>query len=208
MAKKIKSKTSHVVHAFISHNKADKEMARSLAIALIEQGADVWFDEWNLRPGDSLIGGIEAGLASANVFIVLWSKHAKKSSWIRTEMYASLCAKVADETLRIVPVMLDKTALPHLLRDHNGFSGAANMVEVAAKIVGKIADRELMMRLQERFFSLTQGIARGGDPLPYRICPNCGSENLERSDSWDFDRDDHYYLICCKECKWQDGTEV
>ena len=39
---------------FICHNKADKKFSRSLATALIEQGVGVWFDELNLRPGDSI----------------------------------------------------------------------------------------------------------------------------------------------------------
>lgn len=34
---------------------------------LVEQGVDVWFDEWELRPGDSIVGGIEEGLSNAGV---------------------------------------------------------------------------------------------------------------------------------------------
>ena len=38
---------------FISHNKADLITARAIALLLVEQGLDVWFDEWEIRPGDS-----------------------------------------------------------------------------------------------------------------------------------------------------------
>ena len=35
------------MRAFISHNKADKLLARTLATLLTEQGESVWFDEWD-----------------------------------------------------------------------------------------------------------------------------------------------------------------
>jgi len=41
---------------FISHNKKQKPLARLLATTLAANGQSVWFDEWNLKPGDSLIG--------------------------------------------------------------------------------------------------------------------------------------------------------
>jgi hypothetical protein len=211
MAKvKVTKSTSGEIAAFISHNKRDKDSARSLAMALVEQGADVWFDEWKLRPGDSLVGGIERGLAEANVFVLIWSKHAAKSKWVGTEVRAYLRRRVDDGTLRIVPVMLDNTPLPVLVADYFGFAkaDATNMVHVAAKICGQQDDRELARRLQDRFLELTDGISTGGDPLPYRVCPRCGSGNLERFQVTDYARDDQYYCIRCKECRWEDGTEI
>ncbi|HEY0152954.1 MAG TPA: toll/interleukin-1 receptor domain-containing protein [Longimicrobium sp.] len=59
--------------AFISHNAADKETARLLASRLVERGIDVWFDEWQLRPGDSITGGIETGIGECDTFVTLWS---------------------------------------------------------------------------------------------------------------------------------------
>ena len=51
---------------FISHASEDKEsIARPLAEALILAGFLVWFDEYELRIGDSLRGKIDEGLASA-----------------------------------------------------------------------------------------------------------------------------------------------
>jgi len=55
-------------------------MARNFATALAASGESVWFDEWELRPGDSLIGGIEDGLANANVFVIIWSSEAAASN--------------------------------------------------------------------------------------------------------------------------------
>lgn len=62
---------------FVSHNKSDKATARLLASALVETGVNVWFDEWSLRPGDSIVGGIENGLAECDVFVLIWSQHCQ-----------------------------------------------------------------------------------------------------------------------------------
>lgn len=45
------------------------------------------------------------------------------------------------------------------------------------------------------------------DPLPYNICPNCGSAELERGSYNDDQRDETYFVINCKSCKWSNWTQ-
>src|SRR5258708_17867989 len=85
-----------IMLAFISHNKADKTTARLLAVELVQTGMNVWFDEWNLRPGDSIIGGIEKGLSGCDVFVLIWSRSAQKSNWVDTEVRAVLNRRVGN----------------------------------------------------------------------------------------------------------------
>jgi hypothetical protein len=42
------------------------------------------------------------------------------------------------------------------------------------------------------------------DPLQYKCCPKCGSENLDKSSLDDHAHDKSYYLISCKKCSWSD----
>ncbi len=195
---------------FISHNKADRKTARLLAIALVEQGIDVWYDEWNLSPGDSIAGGIEQGLSDADVLVLVWSHNASRSNWVGAEIRAYIQRRVKDHSLRIIPLMLDETPLPTLVADYRGFRVARQdeVVGIAADIAGSPNIRELSRRLQERFLELTDGAAKGGDLLPYRVCPMCGSGELERFEAIDYERDDTYYCIRCKGCGWEDGTEI
>jgi len=197
------------MNVFISHNKADKESARFLAIALVEQGANVWFDEWEIRPGDSITGGIEKGLSQADIFVLVWSQLARKSNWVGTEIRAYLRRRVDDESLRIVPVILDETPLPTLIADYRGFvvDHVTSLNTVAFQITGKPSDIELARRLQNRLLELTENHCGSGDPLPYIICPSCGSANLNRSSVTDYRRDEMYYVIECKDCKWSDWTQ-
>ncbi|MEK7677942.1 MAG: toll/interleukin-1 receptor domain-containing protein [Verrucomicrobiota bacterium] len=47
---------------FLSHSAKDKAVVRPLAERLRQDGLKVWFDEWVLKPGDSIPAKIEEGL--------------------------------------------------------------------------------------------------------------------------------------------------
>ncbi len=53
---------THPAQVFLSHTKTDKEFVRRLAGDLDALGFKVWFDEWELRVGDSLVGTIEKAI--------------------------------------------------------------------------------------------------------------------------------------------------
>lgn len=74
---------------FLSHNTADKEFVRRLTAALAATGARAWFDEWTIRPGDSIPGAIEGGISSFDTFALVWSEASSKSRWVKTEMEAA-----------------------------------------------------------------------------------------------------------------------
>jgi hypothetical protein len=197
------------MNVFISHNKADKEIARFLAVALVEQGENVWFDEWQLRPGDSITGGIEEGLSLSDVFLLVWSSSASCSKWVGTEIRAYLRRRVDDESLRIVPVLVDATPLPSLIADYRGFvlDETVSPDTIAFEITGKPSDIEIARRLQNRLLKLTLDYCDDGDPLPYIICPSCGSSSLKRSSAMDSRRDEVYYVIECEDCKWSNWSQ-
>ena len=49
---------------FIAHSSADKELVRHLAMDLIARDISVWFDEWEIRVGHSLMDKIESGITN------------------------------------------------------------------------------------------------------------------------------------------------
>jgi len=60
---------------FISHASEDKaSIARPLTDALIVAGFSAWFDEYELKIGDSLRGKIDEGLKNSRYGIVILSK--------------------------------------------------------------------------------------------------------------------------------------
>jgi hypothetical protein len=194
---------------FISHNKKQKPLARLLATTLAANGQSVWFDEWNLRPGDSLIGGIENGLAEASVFVIIWSQESATSNWVGTELRAYLRRRVDDNTLRIIPIMVDDTPLPALLADYLGFAirSKKSIAEVAARISGSQTEASIVRLLNERLQELTIDQDAGHDPLPFKRCPSCGEDSFERKTLSDPHRDEEYYVIRCTKCDWSDWTQ-
>jgi hypothetical protein len=63
--------------------------------------------------------------------------------------------------------------------------------------------RDLNALLEE----MTIKSPKGNDPLPYKACPRCGSKHLERNSATDYEHDNIYYFIECRECEWQEYTE-
>ena len=59
--------------AFVSYASEDKDVAQSTADALRALGFSIWFDEYELRVGDSLSRTIDAGLRNSRCGIVILS---------------------------------------------------------------------------------------------------------------------------------------
>ena len=66
---------------FLSHSAKDKAVVRPLAERLRADGLKVWFDEWVLKPGDSIPAKIEEGLERSRVLVLCMSAHAFGSDW-------------------------------------------------------------------------------------------------------------------------------
>ena len=58
---------------FLSHSSKDKAVVRAVAERLREDGLKVWFDEWELKPGDSIPAKIEEGLEHSRVLVLCMS---------------------------------------------------------------------------------------------------------------------------------------
>ena len=72
---------------FISHTSEDKKnVVRPLAQALVNHGLKVWYDEFELKIGDSLRRKIDRGLAKSRFGIVVLSKDFIKKGWTNYEL--------------------------------------------------------------------------------------------------------------------------
>jgi len=72
---------------FISHASEDKdEVVRPLAHALQNGGLSVWYDEFELKIGDSLRRKIDHGLARSRFGVVVFSKTFLSKGWTNYEL--------------------------------------------------------------------------------------------------------------------------
>lgn len=100
--------------AFLIHSSEDHQFVRRLAHDLMANGVEVFYDEWEIRAGDSLVRKIDQGIEGCDVFIPVLSPASLESPWVREELSAAIIKRI-EEHARIIPVMLEKCQAPPLI---------------------------------------------------------------------------------------------
>lgn len=94
---------------FISHASEDKDdVVRPLANALKEEGLSVWYDEFELKIGDSLRRKIDQGLSKSRFGIVVISRSFIKKGWTNYEL-DGLMTKAISGQQTLLPIWHDIT---------------------------------------------------------------------------------------------------
>jgi TIR domain len=92
---------------FISHSSKDKPAVRELAERLRRDGLRVWFDEWEIEPGDPIVLKIEEGLAQSRTLVLAMSANAYASDWVTMERHTVMFRDPTNEQRRFIPVRMD-----------------------------------------------------------------------------------------------------
>jgi len=96
--------TKREYDVFISHASEDKDaVVRPLTVALKNKGLSVWYDEFELKIGDSLRRKIDAGLARSNFGIVVISRDFIKKEWTNYELDGLITRAVSGEQ-QLLPI--------------------------------------------------------------------------------------------------------
>ena len=101
---------------FISHSSADKPFVRDLAVELRSHGLDVWYDDWEIAVGDSIIDKIFEGLRASDTLVVVLSPVSVASRWVKEELNTVVMRRVSENDIRILPVLLETCDIPLPLR--------------------------------------------------------------------------------------------
>ena len=96
---------------FLSYDSSDRATAQKYADALESLGWSVWWDR-EIPLGKAFDQVIEEELNGARCVIVLWSKEAVRSRWVKTE-----AAAAADREC-LIPVLIEDVAIPFECRQH------------------------------------------------------------------------------------------
>ena len=89
---------------FISHASEDKdEVVRPLAMALKNAGLSVWYDEFELKIGDSLRRKIDKGLTNSRFGIVVLSRSFIKKGWTNYELDGIITKVIGGEQV-LLPI--------------------------------------------------------------------------------------------------------
>lgn len=90
---------------FISHASEDKDsFVREFAEKLMASRIEVWYDEYSLKPGDSLRREIDKGLSKSRFGIVVFSKHFFSKQWTQYELDGLVSRWINSNSKVIVPI--------------------------------------------------------------------------------------------------------
>lgn len=95
---------------FISHAWEDKVLVRRLESELKAAGAEVWVDHAGIRGGDNLPERINDALEWCNTLLLIWSKQAKASHWVKLEWSNAISLRKL-----IIPCPIDGTPVPPIM---------------------------------------------------------------------------------------------
>ena len=103
--------TFKIPRAFISHDSKDKDsIVRNLADYLNKAWCPVWYDEYSLSPGDSLVDKINEGLKKCEFCIIILSKNfIKNKRWANAEFDSIVSQQIRNGTKKIIPIWYDVT---------------------------------------------------------------------------------------------------
>lgn len=209
---------------FICHASEDKEgFVRPLAETLRKLGVSVWYDEFSLKPGDSLSKSIDKGIAGSNFGIVVISPAFIGKAWPDHEL-RGLVNRDVEEDLKILPIwhgvgkkvvmefspsLADKWAIDTRKDDAQG--AAIKLLRMVRPDLydahpraelEKLASGEAILELQAKIEELREQITE------YQ-CPYCSAALGTRIDAPVDPEEKHWDLIETYECGYQTfGGEI
>lgn len=173
---------------FVSYARADGEQVSRLAENLHQAGLEVFFDEWEVGPGDVLVHHLDRGLLSAKNGLVVVTPTALSRPWVLEE-YAAMVTRAVQGGFKVVPVLLVDAELPPLL---------ASRVWVDLRQ----ADGPVYERGMARLVAMLKGEKSGPPPRTGALLPPAGSGFRKEG------RMERQLRITVKEVVLADGVEV
>src|SRR5438067_4753769 len=98
---------------FICYSNKDKEFVRGLVTRLNADGIETWFDEVEIRIGESIHQKVNDGLNKSDFFVIVLSRSSVESRWVQNELSsASNIEKYSKNGVFILPLLLEECDVP------------------------------------------------------------------------------------------------
>ena len=101
---------------FLSHASEDAAWCEQLAERLRNEGVRVWFDRWQLQPGDHLLARLNEALKQSRKMVAVWSAcyFADQKVWTLAEGFAQQQPDVLARERPLIPVLIEACDIPPL----------------------------------------------------------------------------------------------
>jgi len=107
---------------FLSHSSKEKHLVDKVFNELQKSEVKVWFDRYEIRPGDSITEKLNAGLKKSKLGLLFLSKNFlnSKSGWTMSEANYFFQKRIRDKETKFVVVNIDLAhdEIPPLLQDY------------------------------------------------------------------------------------------
>ena len=100
---------------FISYAFDDRPIAHRIVQRLRARGADVWSDQFELQPGNSIVEAVRDAVRSSDYILVLLSPRSVKSAWVQNELSSAYALDLEARGIGILPVVVEHCPVPPLL---------------------------------------------------------------------------------------------
>ena len=107
---------------FLCHASQDAKFARKLADDLRENGVDIWIAPDSIVPGEKWVDAINRGLETSGVLVLVITRHAADSKWVRDESAYAIALENRNE-MRFITLDVADGRIPPLwsVRQHIPF---------------------------------------------------------------------------------------
>jgi formylglycine-generating enzyme required for sulfatase activity len=102
---------------FISYSSKDRDFAEKLATDLRASGVGVWFDQWEIKVGDSITQKINDGIHDNDYLAVVLSPDSVASPWVRKELNAAMMKELDRRSVFVLPILYRNCKRPALIAD-------------------------------------------------------------------------------------------
>ncbi|MBD0673314.1 toll/interleukin-1 receptor domain-containing protein [Streptomyces sp. CBMA156] len=107
---------------FVCYSSADRQQVVRIAERMRRKHLRVWLDDWELKPGDSIIKKVKSGIQHSRFMLAIVSENSMKSHWVQHELSASLFVEASRGSAEVIAAIVGHVGfddLPQeLLRKH------------------------------------------------------------------------------------------
>jgi formylglycine-generating enzyme required for sulfatase activity len=102
---------------FISYSSKDRDFAEKLAADLRASGVGVWFDQWEIKVGDSITQKINDGIHDNDYLAVVLSPDSVASPWVKKELNVAMMKELNRRSVFVLPILYQDCEIPELIAD-------------------------------------------------------------------------------------------
>ena len=106
-----------MARVFISYSSSDRGTVEQIATDLKANRVEVWFDQWEMLPGDSLIQKIGGAILENEFFVVVISPNSVNSEWVTRELSVALTDEFKKRKIKVIPALIRECSIPAFLMD-------------------------------------------------------------------------------------------